>query len=376
MDGHEREDVVKYRNEEFLPRMAALEARMDRYEGPDLKLIRPTLGPGEKKIIALFHDECCFHVNDYKRSAWLPPDTTILQKKGRGRLIHVSDFITEATGRLVIHDEDGRVIEDARQVIYPGSNGDPWWDNAQLLEQVKHAIKIFEKAHPDCVALFIFDQSSAHASLPPNALRAFEMNKSNGGKQRKQRDTVIPQSNPTVHLRGRPQKMTTERGDAKGLEQVLTERGFDVSRMRAKCSPVCPFDSEGCCMARLLSQQEDFMNQESMLEMLIREAGHECIFLPKFHCELNPIEMYWGWCKYRYREVIKKNFEHAKQVALQVLDSCPTEVIRRFINKSWRFMSAYRLGLTGKAAAWAVRKQRQHRQVSRSAMMALEAVLN
>ena len=33
------------------------------------------------------------------------------------------------------------------------------------------------------------------------------------------------------------------------------------------------------------------MNQESMLEKHIKAAGHECIFLPKFHCELNPIEM-------------------------------------------------------------------------------------
>ncbi|OJA11837.1 hypothetical protein AZE42_04062 [Rhizopogon vesiculosus] len=38
-----------------------------------------------------------------------------------------------------------------------------------------------------------------------------------------------------------------------------------------------------------------------MLETLIKKAGHECIFLPKFHCELNPIEMYWGWCKYCYQ---------------------------------------------------------------------------
>jgi hypothetical protein len=33
------------------------------------------------------------------------------------------------------------------------------------------------------------------------------------------------------------------------------------------------------------------MKQELLLEILIQEAGHECIFLPKFHCELNPIEM-------------------------------------------------------------------------------------
>ncbi|OJA13487.1 hypothetical protein AZE42_08411 [Rhizopogon vesiculosus] len=91
-----------------------------------------------------------------------------------------------------------------------------------------------------------------------------------------------------------------------------------------------------------------------MLETLIKKAGHECIFLPKFHCELNPIEMYWGWCKYRYREVPKKTFEDAKRCAEEQLDACPTEVIRRFINRSWRFMSAYRLSLTGKAAEWKI----------------------
>jgi len=72
---------------------------------------------------------------------------------------------------------------------------------------------------------------------------------------------------------------------------VLEERGFNVSRLRAKCSPVCPIENMGCCMARLLSQQDDFKHQVSMLETFIHKAGHECIFLPKFHCELNPIEM-------------------------------------------------------------------------------------
>jgi hypothetical protein len=42
---------------------------------------------------------------------------------------------------------------------------------------------------------------------------------------------------------------------------------------------------------QLLSKQADFVNQESMLETLIKNSGHECIFLPKFYCELNPIEM-------------------------------------------------------------------------------------
>lgn len=39
-------------------------------------------------------------------------------------------------------------------------------------------------------------------------------------------------------------------------------------------------------------------------------------------------------------------------------------------------MDAYKKGLTGKAAEWAVRKQKSHRTVSQRAMMNLEAVLN
>jgi len=44
-------------------------------------------------------------------------------------------------------------------------------DTEQLLRQVKDAIQIFEVAHVGKEALFIFDQSSAHASLPPDALK-------------------------------------------------------------------------------------------------------------------------------------------------------------------------------------------------------------
>ena len=161
----------------------------------------------------------------------------------------------------------------------------------ELLKQIKQVIQIFEAAHPDCIALFIFDQLSSHASLPPDVLKAFEMNKSNGGKQWKQHDTVIPITNPTVEHHGKPQKMCLPNGQPKGLQQVLEEHGFNVRKLQVKCSPICPWENEDCCIARLLSKQDDFTNQSSMLETFIKDAGHECIFLPKFHCELNPIEM-------------------------------------------------------------------------------------
>jgi hypothetical protein len=85
---------------------------------------------------------------------------------------------------------------------------------------------------------------------------------------------------------------------------------------------------------------------------------------------------YWGWCKDRYCEIPKKTFDEAKAAALECLNACPTEVIRRFVNCSWQFMDAYRKGLTGKAAVWAVKKQRGHCSVSQQAYMMIEAILN
>lgn len=208
-----------------------------------------------------------------------------------------------------MRNKDGVIIKDARQVIYPGSKGDPWWDMEQLLVQIRAAIKIFEEAHPGCQALFIFDNSSSHASLGSDALHAFEMNKGNGGKQRFQKDTIIPISDsvPAVHMRGKPQSMKTSDGLQKGLQQVLKERGFEnLGKMWAKCKPVCPFENQNCCMARLLSHQEDFANQVSMLEQVITEAGHLCIFLPKFHCELNPIEMVSNFFLYSNSDLTEK----------------------------------------------------------------------
>jgi hypothetical protein len=75
MDGHERPDVVAYRNDKFLPLMAELERRMAQWrpEGPDLVRVEPELRPGEKRIIAVFQDESCFHANDHKQTSWCSP---------------------------------------------------------------------------------------------------------------------------------------------------------------------------------------------------------------------------------------------------------------------------------------------------------------
>ena len=56
--------------------MLEYEHRMTQFEGPDLERQPPKLREGEKEIIALYHDECCYHAFDFKKSGWCAPVTT------------------------------------------------------------------------------------------------------------------------------------------------------------------------------------------------------------------------------------------------------------------------------------------------------------
>ena len=60
-------------------------------------------------------------------------------------------------------------------------------------------------------------------------------------------------------------------------------------------------------MQCVLFLQPDFVNEKPLLQLVIEKAGHKCLFHPKFHCELNPIEMVWGQTK-RSESVSESNY--------------------------------------------------------------------
>lgn len=66
----------------------------------------PTLKPGEKEVHVIAHDEVCFHVNDLSKTEWIASGNQPLRQKGRGRIVHVSDFIIERTGRLCLTESE------------------------------------------------------------------------------------------------------------------------------------------------------------------------------------------------------------------------------------------------------------------------------
>ena len=87
--------------------------------------------------------------------------------------------------------------------------------------------------------------------------------------------------------------MVLDDGRAKGLRIVLQERGVAVD---GKNRPE---------LEAILKEHDDFKNEKSMVERFISSRGHECLFLPKYHCELNPIERVWGRAKDHTRKSCK-----------------------------------------------------------------------
>ena len=87
---------------------------------------------------------------------------------------------------------------------------------------------------------------------------------------------------------------------------------------------------------------------------------------PKFHCELNFIEMYWGATKLKVRRLCDYSMKTLVKNVPIILDSIPLGLIRRFVRKSWRYMDAYRQGATGRLADFINKKYKGHRCIPTS----------
>jgi hypothetical protein len=142
VDGHEREDVVIYR-ENFLKEMDTLEESMIMYDDDTLEPIQnPEIESNkQKRYILVTHDESCFHANDEKKYGWAPKGEQPLRRKGLGKGIMVSEFLLDTVGRLAVSEEDYRIIDnplfprEACEIFeYGRENG--YWTSDHMIKQV------------------------------------------------------------------------------------------------------------------------------------------------------------------------------------------------------------------------------------------------
>ena len=255
IDGHERPDVVKDRNQ-FLKVMEELKPFMVEFES-DGSMKPKDYPPGcivggeeRRPIIVITHDECTFSANDGKRQAWMQPGNSFLRPKGRGQGIMVSDFLLPF-GRLNLsslsQEKKDKIIlttltsTEAVEIFEYGKNHEGYWDGAKLHKQVvTKALPVAEALYPGYSLLFLFDNATSHSVYAKNALRAQDMNKGPGGKQPQLRNGWYYSDG----IRCEQAMSSLEPNGSwkpKGIQQVLKERnlwptdGLNLECPKEKC---------------------------------------------------------------------------------------------------------------------------------------------
>lgn len=215
----------------------------------------------------------------------------------------------------------------------------------------------------------MIDNSQGHSAYSKDALLSSRMNLNPGGKQARMRDGWFTQNGqkviqPMIFPANHPESPD----QPKGIKQVLWERGLWTNRLKLKCQDKCQIGSNRCCARRLLRMQPDFQEQRSLVQEVIEAADHLCIFLPKFHCELNFIEYFWGAMKKFLRDHCDYTFPTLQENLPKALESVAVKTIRKWEHRTWRWLEAYDDGLAAREAQLRVqkyssRKYKSHRRV-------------
>ena len=104
------------------------------------------------------------------------------------------------------------------------------------------------------------------------------------------------------------------------------------------------------------------------MQETIEAARHLCIFLPKFHCELNYIEFFWGVVKKHLRDNCNYTFDGLKTNLPSALQSVSLKTFQLWEHRMYRWMDAYWEGLGTSDAQVQVRnfsstKYKSHRRI-------------
>jgi hypothetical protein len=353
-DGHEREDIVRYRQDNFLPEYHSLLARSANFGDDGAEVPREqAFEDGEKEVVFHHHDETIFYGNDRRRQRWVhSSESPKPYAKGEGQSFMVADFVSSKFGWLSSPGGTTR----ARVTLRPGKGRDGYFSNDEVVDQLSMAMDILDEHYDSYQHVFILDNARTHTKRAGNALSARHMPKNPhptfGGKEMV-KDSA---SKPVLGQDGQPQFRRCRMSDAtfadgmaqrlyfandhpqfpgyfKGMTQVLRERGFaHPEGVRAECRGFkCSPEASNCCQRRILFGQPDFINVPSLVESLCHTRGYRVIFLPKFHPELNFIEMCWGYSKRLYRELPPApRIDEIEANALWSLEQVPLISMRRF----------------------------------------------
>jgi len=136
---------------------------------------------------------------------------------------------------------------------------------------------------------------------------------------------VFPMDHPT---KPRP----TKRNQAGSYERAYGDRGCIWI---AKAQDLLSWLNWLLCMQASFTAAW-FLEQKSSVQEVIEAAGHLCIFLPKFHCELNFIEFFWVQSRNTCGSIVIIHLKHSRWTFRKLLDQF-NSALRKW-NTGWSWM--------------------------------------
>ena len=96
------------------------------------------------------------------------------------------------------------------------------------------------------------------------------------------------------------------------------------------------------------SKEPDFLAQKSYLAEALENEGFNIIFYPKYRCELNYIELVWGWIKRYHRDTCTYNFRDLERdLPRTVEEIIPLRFVKKAARRVLRYAEGYRLKKIG-----------------------------
>lgn len=203
----------------------------------------------------------------------------------------------------ICQDDEGNLLYEQRQL---GSQGEGYWSSEDAVNQASEVVSKMAARFPYCRIVVIVDNSPAHHRYASDALRVSHLNRTSGGKQpilrpstfdifREVKNYKAGMDWSTAEFvehkldRAFTQNMNTvikgkrERLIPKGVQTILAER-IKAAGCENNLSSMNLLD-----LRSYLACQPDFLQVKSEFEEAILDAGGICLFLPRFHPELNVI---------------------------------------------------------------------------------------
>lgn len=309
--------------------------------------------------IFCYQDESTFRVNDKESWQWSDGSAgcTAASKKSEGAAFMVSGWLVESkpghlSGKvrtLDLQHNMGRVptppglmgykellerdewdVDDVPEHLdvglEVGKNKEGYWGSAPFQKQVQLFLSAFEDMYPSdkYVAVLILDHSSGHRAKAESARNVQNMNVNPGGKQHHIRDGW--------YMKGSVRKV--QKIGTRGMRAVLEQRGLVKKTDKINAD----------ALAELLSAQPDFLEERPEVEIDTQNRGHFVLWNPKFHAELNPIEMKWAAMKDYTRKHTKESMAATKTGVVEALKQYTYSTGEKHCAHARRYMRAYRTG--------------------------------